>query len=440
MNWRSLRVVRAWAAAGLLISVNSLVPASRAQVAEPAEPVPGPDAQAQTVDLLDARESGLLAVAVRGQGDDKVSLELRNNGPRRLSVVIPPGLVASAAAGQFQSMGLGQPTNRPGGFGQFSSSNDNGGFRSMPVDSVPSNAVTVPAGDTLRLTMPAVCLNFGLPDPTPRDSFDLMDVTEYTPDQRAQRTLRSLGSLGTSRGVAQAAAWNVFNGMSLGQIAARAPRQVNTSEAALAGRFVQAIDASSSEVLESAYLTEGRVFVRVQADDDLRADADRLAAHLDGLHVLGLPARVSTGDEPETTGPALYLIVTLTSSNSTTTAGRVAVKGMSPSGQWVSGGTAKLSSAAPVSALDSPALAQAIERAVAREFIDVRPVKRVDGGTVVRVSNRLPFTLSTLVLDAAGDPTSPVSFDSVGLGPQRSTEVKIQSTGATLDRVELNGL
>src|SRR5438270_11125535 len=131
MQRRHLWLVRAITASGLLTC--SMLGASAA--GEPQEPIPGADAQAETVKVLEAEKAGTLAVEVRGQGQDRVRVSLKNTSARRLNVVLPPGLVASSSVGQgagggggapgggagggFQSMGLGAVTNRSGGFGQF---------------------------------------------------------------------------------------------------------------------------------------------------------------------------------------------------------------------------------------------------------------------------------------------------------------------------------
>jgi hypothetical protein len=447
MNWRCLRVVRAATIAGLVagMSVSGYRSADGQQDPALVDSPPGVQFQAEAVDLLRARDAGLVGVELRGAGEDEVRVTLRNSSPRRLSVVVPPGLVALSVTGQFQSMGLGLPTNRPGSFGEFRPTTgvDSGAFKSVPpgFSTREGSAITLAPGRTINFSVPAVCLNFGIPEPSANDEMLLMDVADYTPDERARRALRSIGTLGTSRNVAQAVAWNVFNSVPFSTMTARAPKSVNRMEGALAARFLEALDQSSGEVVEPAYVTEGRLFVRLQGEGDLAQKADILAKDLEGKYLMGLPVRViGTPGEPSTSGPALYLIVTLTSSSDNATAGRVAVKGLSRDGRWNDGGTAKLSMNVPPSSLDSSLLAEYIDSSVARQFVAVKKVKRVDGGTVVEVVNRLPFTLSRIVLQAAGDTTAPVPFEAVGISPLRSAQVKIPAAEATIGRVELNGL
>ena len=180
MLWRHRWQVRIWSAVGLcgcLMILGSL--SAMAQLPRPDDPeaISAPDDVAtETVDLLKASKAGDLSVVARGQGQDRVRLTIRNTSSKRLNVVLPAGLVASAAAGQgqgrgqgqgFQSMGLGMFSNRPGNFGQF---RGHAGDEEQPSVAIASSAplplVTVPTGESLDVTVTAVCLNFGVPTPT----------------------------------------------------------------------------------------------------------------------------------------------------------------------------------------------------------------------------------------------------------------------------------
>lgn len=445
MLWRLLSPVRALVWAAGLASCTILGGAALA--AEPPEPTPGADAGAETVGILVARDAGLLALDVRGQGDQAVRVALHNTSPRRLNVVLPPGLVASAGVRQgFQSMGLGVPTDRTGSFGQFRGGATSLGFRSIPVaDAHPQEAVTVPPGQTVELAVPAVCLNFGLPTPTSRDAFRLMVVEDYSDNPRVRTALRSLATLGTSQGVAQAVMWHVCNGVTATQLAALPAKRLNSKEIALAARFVTVLDdQGTSDRVDPAYLTEGRLFVRVQVEGSLAKEAARLAAELDGQRLLGLPIRVVTGaEDPIAPAPALLLNVALTASGAGQTRGRVAVWSAAEAGSRAQLlGTPSLERDAAVADLDGTALAQAIDQAVAGAFVRVQPVRRTVGSTTLRIENRLPFTLSRVVIRAGNAPrTAPVvALEGLGIGPLRSTLVPIQAAAGTIERVECNGL
>jgi hypothetical protein len=402
----------------------------------------------ETVDLLKASKAGDLHVIARGQGQDRVRLTIRNATAKRLNVVMPPGLVASAAAGQgrggLQSMGLGMFSNRPGTFGQFRGSSPSEGLQSVPVeDSSHAASVTVPAGESLDLAVPAVCLNYGLPTPTPRHTFTLMDVDDYATDVRVRKSLRSLAMLGTSHGVAQAVMWRVCNNLPFETMAEQAGKVMNEAEIALAARFVEALDASTGpDLVDPACLTEGRVFVRVQAEGEMARDAKRLGDQLEHYRLLGLPVRVvDDGELPSASAPALFIKVILTDSKIGETRGRIALSYCGLADQWVPLGKAAFQESSSLAVLDGQALSRSVDQGIASAFVTVRPGKRTMGSTTLKLENHLPFTVATVMVKAgssAGAPTVP--FAGIGVGPARSALLPIQAATATIERVELNGL
>jgi hypothetical protein len=442
MRWRHLWLVRAWSALGLL-TCSLLGSGVLAASAEPAEAVPGSESRTETVGILDAQRSGDLAIKLNGQGHDRVHFAVRNTTNKRLYVVLPPGLVASSVTGQLQSMGLGTPTNNPGSFGSFRPAPaGETGFRSVAAENPDrTDGVAVPAGQTIEFTLPSVCLNYGLPTPTPRDTFRLVDVDQYTPDLRVRKALRSLATLGTSHGVAQAAMWRVCNDVPFASMMSQFSKVVNTHEIALAGRFVEALDASgSSDLVDAAYLTEGRLFVRVLGDAKQAADVQRLNKELDGLHILGLPVRVVDDTDPTPPSPALALTIVLANGRAGETKGKVLVR-QNVDGGWLPLGQTTFAEGSVISVLDGPSLARAVDRAVAQAFVSVKPTRRSVGSTTLKIENHLPFTVSQVVVRAgqsAGAPSVPLP--GLGIGPARSALAPIKASSATVERIELNGL
>jgi hypothetical protein len=398
---------------------------------------------AGSVRILDAQKAGLVQVEARGQGEDHVQVRIHNSTDRRLRVVLPAGLVAAAAASQgFQSMGLGTPTRTAGSFGGGAGGGT--GFRSVPADGGPSDAgIAVPAGKDVTVSLPSVCLNFGIPTPTPRDRFVLMDVDDYTPDARARKALRSLAALGTSQKVAQAVAWHVFNGMTLNQLARQLGQRFNPHELTVAARFIQALDVSGpSDLVEPAYFQQGRVFVRVRGEGSLGKDAVRLAQELDGQTLGGLPIRVVDETPDEQAGPsALLLNVTLASSSATATRGRVQAGYRALDGSWRPLGQAPCAVERPATELDGPGLAAALDTTLARNFVSAKVVRKGNGTTTVRLENRLPFTVASASLRTTKDADGgTVELPGLGLGPARSTVAIVPAAGGVVEHVEFNGL
>jgi hypothetical protein len=450
MLWRHLCLVRAGLAAGLFTGFLTIGASTATAQTRTSVPVA---VATETVDLLEGRNGGDLDVVARGQGQDRVRLTIKNRSKRRLNVVIPPGLVAASTVGQgpggaggrLQSMGLGSVTNRNGAFGEFRETASPSGLQSVSLtDESPSRAVTVPVGETIELTIPAVCLNYGLPTPTPRNTFRLVDVNEYSSNPFVRKALRSLATYGTTLGVAQAVMWRVCNDLSFEMMAEQTGKVMNLHEIALAARFVEALQGSpSSDLVDPTALTQSRVFVQVRGEKALSAQAKRLSEQLEGLRILGMPLQVvDTEEPPAVAAPALFLNVFLTDAKSGETQGRVVVSSCATPDAWLPLGKVTFRDNSSVSVLDGTTLARAVDRAISSTFVTVKPAKRSPGSTTLRIENRLPFTLSRLVVKAGTSSGSPsVSFEGVGVGPARSALLPIQAaTASVVEHVELNGL
>ncbi|WP_165063651.1 hypothetical protein [Paludisphaera rhizosphaerae] len=452
MPWRRLHLARALSAAGLASSLMFLGSAiATAAPGDDLEPSTAPSAASttETVDLLKAARAGDLKVSARGQGQDKVRLSLQNTSEKRLNVIVPPGLVASSGVAQrgggggFQSMGLGMINNRPGSFGRFQGSSVTG-LRSMPINGSDSPSVAVPVGETVDVSVPAVCLNYGVNTPTPRDSFTLMDVDDYTQDVRIRKGLRSLALLGTSHGVAQASMWRICNGIPFEEMAARDAKFLNDSEIALAARFVEAVDAAGTEdLVNPALLTEGRVFVKLTAETtSVEGEVSRLTEKLDGLRLFGLPIEVVKNDDmPIAKAPAIFVKVALSENQVGDAVGRLQVGSSLRDDQWRPIGKAAFRDHASIAVLDSQSLVQLVEQQLAATFVSVKPARKSVGATTLKIENHLPFTVAGLNVRAGNSPGSPVvPFEAVGLGPNRAAMVPIQAAQGEIVSLELNGL
>ncbi len=451
MLWRHLGLVRAWSAAGLLTSTMLGAALMAPARAEPDKSPSGP-----AVSILKAEKAGDLKLDVRGAGQEKVRLNLTNKSANVLRVVLPAGLVASSVPAQppgggggrggFQSMGLGAVGNRPGSFGEFARKDaDAPGFRSVALSNPEiDKVVTVPVGEAVELTLPGVCLNFGIRTPNIRDKFQLVDVDDYSGDPRVRKALRSLATYGTSHGVAQATMWRVCNDLPFEAMLEQASKLMNPHEIAIAARFVNALDASgSSELVDPAYLTEGRLFVRVTGDASAAKDAERLARELDGLRVLGMPVRVvRENDSPNgVASPALLLNVALMAGKNGETRGRVVLYEANFDGEWAAVGKTYFDDNATTAMLEGAGLARAIDHAVASSFVSVKVANKNGDTTTLVIQNRLPMTLTGLSLksgDSAGAARFP--FTALGLAPGRSAKLTVPAGSAIADHVELNGL
>ena len=63
------------------------------------------DHHAPEINLLTAMRDGLVTVEAEGRDDGRMTLSVTNNTNRQLRVVLPPGIIAQGATGQFGGMG-----------------------------------------------------------------------------------------------------------------------------------------------------------------------------------------------------------------------------------------------------------------------------------------------------------------------------------------------
>jgi hypothetical protein len=239
--------------------------------------------------------------------------------------------------------------------------------------------------------------------------------------------------------------WRVCNDLPFEMMAEQTGKVMNSHEIALAARFVDALDAPGAvgDLVDPASLSQSRVFVQVRGNGPLAAEASRLLGQLEGLHVLGLPVQVTESQElPSATAPALFLNVVLTDAKAGETKGTVVVSSCSTGNSWLPLGKVGFRENSTVSVLDGATLSKVVDRAVASAFVTVKPAKRTLGSTTLKVENRLPFTISNLVVKAGSSSGSPsVPFTGVGVGPARSALLPLQAATASLvEHVELNGL
>jgi hypothetical protein len=304
--------------------------------------------------------------------------------------------------------------------------------------------VTVPVGETIDLSLPSVCLNFGLASPTGRNTLKLMDIDDYSKDPRVRRALRSLATYGTSHGVAQAVMWNLCNDLPFQTMLEQGGRVMNAHEIALAARFVEELSSRGpDELVDPSSLSGARLFVQVRGEGALDSQAKRLSGQLAGLRLLGLPLQVADSDDPPAAGaPALYLRVVINYAKTGDTRGRVLVSACAQPDAWEPLGNVPFRDNSSISVLDGASLAKVIDRAVASSFVKVAPARRSLGTTTLKIDNRLPFTVTSLIVKAGNSSGSPsVPFDAVGVGPGRSMLLPIQAaTASSVEHVELNGL
>ena len=216
-----------------LVAVLGSIPSAIAKEASS-----NPAESAAVVDLFDGMEEGKIEATVIPRDSKKVTLQLKNNSDKPVTIRLPEAFAAvpvqaqiGAGGGLFGGgnggIGFGQGAgNQPGGQG--------GGAQGLGVNGGGRNAggrnggggpfgggaiFNVPAGKVIKVKLTSVCLEFGKPEPHARNEYVIQPIEALCDKPEVVSILRSMGNGEVSQEVAQLAAWNVANGTSFEQIA-----------------------------------------------------------------------------------------------------------------------------------------------------------------------------------------------------------------------------
>ncbi len=198
------------------------------------------DESLEHVDVFAGIEQGILDVKLIPQDALGGNILIENKGAKPLNVDFPPAFIGkqvlkqapaqqqnngnglnglanltgqAGGGSQIQGGGIGQgngsngaPGGNPGGGGPrngngFGNGNGNG-FFSVPTDRI------------VRVAYRSVCLEHGKPDPSPRMTYRLGKVEEFSDDPVLAETLKIVASGEHDPQAGQAVAWHVANKMS----------------------------------------------------------------------------------------------------------------------------------------------------------------------------------------------------------------------------------
>ncbi len=208
------------------------------------------DPSAKKVELFSAMEEKQIEVQVLARNSTGGSLLISNKTEEPLTVEVPDGFVAVPANAQFGGMGGGGMGGMGGGMGGMGGGMGGmggggggqqsmgggmggggmggmggGGMGGMGGGSMGGGGggmggfFSIPPDKTLKVPFTSVCLNHGLQDPTPRSKYRIIPMDQYTSDPTLQALITLVGSGQLNQQAAQAATWNIANGMSWQQLA-----------------------------------------------------------------------------------------------------------------------------------------------------------------------------------------------------------------------------
>ena len=183
----------------------------------------------QTAELFAAEADGLVAVKYIPNDSRSAQVIITNRTPKPLSLRLPAafagvpvlaqmGMGGGGAAAGFGAGGIGGgPQATGGGLGGQGMNGMGGGGGAGAAG---GGAFSIPPQKTRVLRVTTVCLEHGKPEPSSRHPYKLAAVESFSTDPKLAVVLESLGRGELSQKVAQAAAWNLSNGLSWERLAA----------------------------------------------------------------------------------------------------------------------------------------------------------------------------------------------------------------------------
>ncbi|SFJ24886.1 hypothetical protein [Planctomicrobium piriforme] len=201
------------------------------------------DPNAKQVELFTAMEDDSISVKLIAKDSTGGNLFISNKTSEPLTVTMPQGFVAVPANAQFgggmggggagQGMagagggaGGGQQQAMGGGAGGGMGGMGGGGMGGGGMGGGGGGFFSIPPEKTLRVPYTSVCLNHGLAEPTPRSTYRLVRVEEYTENPALQQLINMVGTGRLNQHSAQAATWNIANGISWEELAAKSDSPV----------------------------------------------------------------------------------------------------------------------------------------------------------------------------------------------------------------------
>ncbi len=219
-----MRHCKTWAVVFAIVLGSRLALAAEAIPTATAKP----QAAESGIELFKAMADGQVAVTLVPRDATKVTLQITNKTKEPLSVNLPAAFAAMPVLAQFQPGGL-----QPGGlFGQqnnnaqpqvlgapFQRGNGNNignGPNAFPNFNFnrPLMPFNIPPEKTIVVRTPAVCLEYGKPDPQPRMAYEIRPLESFTDNAAVAELLAYFGAGQCTQREAQLAAWHLANSMS----------------------------------------------------------------------------------------------------------------------------------------------------------------------------------------------------------------------------------
>lgn len=220
--WRMFGVALAAIVCGAVLLVLAIAGSTRA--AEDDSRVPD---DARLVEWFEAMKLGEIEVKVIPRDAERITLQVKNNTPQPLRIRAPEGAVAAPVLAQFPvaggNPGRGNRGATPAAPQSLGVGFPNGGANNGRAPNLgPFNGgiMSVPSGRTIKVRLPAVCLEYGKHEPRALNEYELVPLANLSHKPALRELLLEFGTGRYSQKAIQAAAWHLADGISFKDLAA----------------------------------------------------------------------------------------------------------------------------------------------------------------------------------------------------------------------------
>lgn len=197
----------------------------------------------ESVDMFDAMAAGEIEVIVKPKDASQANFIVKNNSDRPLAIKMPPAFAGvpvlkqiGGGGGGGNQGGFGGGGGGNGGFGTGGGQGFGGGFGGGGGGGFGGGGggfggggfggggrggggqgggiFNIPPGRDGKVTIQTFCLEHGKPDPRPRMDYTIAPIETLSTDPAVVEICKMVASGEISQNIAQAAAWNVANGLS----------------------------------------------------------------------------------------------------------------------------------------------------------------------------------------------------------------------------------
>jgi hypothetical protein len=173
-----------------------------------AQPVEG----FESAEMFEAMESGDIDVIIKTIDEKKSNVIVTSKSDKPLAILMPETFAAVPRA-NLQG-GLGAPGGGGGGFG--GGGQQGGGFGGGGGGR--GGVFNIPPGKVGKVSLTTVCLEHGKPNPTLKMDYTIAPLKAVTSDASVSEICRMLANDEVIQPVAQAASWNITDGLSWQQM------------------------------------------------------------------------------------------------------------------------------------------------------------------------------------------------------------------------------